>query len=72
MVQLITDEEMKREFAEKMYLGLYGHLDDKKHRDEMTTEMWIWLCEGDLFDDTSVADACAEWREWVGDDPDLQ
>jgi hypothetical protein len=52
-----------KNMAEKVYDEIYGHIDDKNHRDMVQTEIENWLTDGD-FNGQPVDQIVAEWGEY--------
>jgi hypothetical protein len=67
-----VNEERIDQLASAIYSEVYGHLDDKRHRARLETEIRDWLTEGDGGVGRTVEDLAAEWREYNPDDPDYQ
>ncbi len=56
--------------ADKIYIAVFGHLDDKRFRARKTQEIQDWLDSGSVEEGVPVEQLADEWREY-DDDPNI-
>ncbi len=58
--------ELCEELAKKIYLSVYGHIDDKYFRASKCVEIYDWLVDGDqeYVKSASLEELCKEWKEY--------